>query len=165
MGLNNRGVTLVELIAAMTITVIITSAAYGLYGYFVKTIHTSSEYGKTEAETYQKMDMISSILRRSDALLSLSHEEFSLRTSQGDTVRYHYSEDSLYRVESEYERSLWIIIDSLTITVSQDSSGWLLSSISAVYPGRFDNFHKVNRSVVIYREKQTLKENDWGFFD
>lgn len=165
MGLNNRGVTLVELIAAMTITVIITSAAYGLYGYFIKTIHTSSEYGRTEQDTYRKIDMISSIFRRSDALLSLSPENLSLRTSRGDTISYEYSEDTLYRIEKDESRTVWMVIDSLTITAPEESEGWLISSISAQYPGRFNNYHRVVKDVVIFLEKPTLKENDWGFFE
>lgn len=165
MGLNSRGVTLVELIAAMTITVIITSAAYGLYGYFIKTIHTSSQYGETEQSTYRKIEMITSKFRRSDAVLSLSPEEFSLRTSRGDTVQYQYIEDSLYIVKEDEDNALWMIIDSLTFKVPKDKKGWLNCNISAQYPGRFDNFHRVSRSVVIFLEEATLEEDDWGFFD
>ncbi len=160
---SNAGVTLVELAVVMVVSVIVTTAAYGIYGYFMKTIAHSSRFTSSEQGAYQKLGMLSSTFRRSQAILKLTPEEISYRDSQGDTLSLIYREDTLYRRFSESEITPWFTLDSLKFTQSEDSLGWVNCTLSCSYPGQFENFHTIKQTVVIYRETEVLREEDWGF--
>ncbi len=160
---SRSGVSLVELMVVMVVSVIVSSAAYGIYGYFMKTIAHSSHYSNNERGAYQKLSMLSSTLRRSQAVLKSTNDELIIRDSKGDTVTYYYFEDSLFRKKSENEKKLWFTVDSLKITPLEEIVGWTNCTIRCSYPGQFNTTHTVKKQVVINSEKAIVREDDWGF--
>ncbi len=165
MEMKNRGVTMIELMMIMILSVIVTSAIYSLYGFFIKSVHQSNQYTNTEQSSYRKLGMITSLLRRSEQVLSITPVSVTFLTSSGDTLSLSYSENTLYRNSPSEEQDPWIVFDSFSILSPQEDSGWMNLTISGTYQGRFNNYHTINSNVVIYRKPEVVGEEDWGFWD
>lgn len=163
MELNNRGMTLIELVTAMVITTIVTGAAYGLYGYFMKTIQKSQRFSQSEQGCYRKLEMVTSQLRRAQSVLSLAADSLQYIDSRGDTISLSYQSDTLYRIKSD-EQNPWFTVDSLSFSSGSDSTGWNAITIQCGYPGQMKEFHFLKRTVTCYIEAQTTSEESWGFW-
>lgn len=163
MELNNRGMTLIELVTAMVITTIVTGAAYGLYGYFMKTIQKSQRFSQSEQGSYQKLEMMTSQLRRAQSILVIATDSIQYVDSRGDTTSLKFSNDTLYRTR-EGEQHPWFTVDSLSFKPGSDSTGWNAVTIQCGYPGQMKEFHYLKRSVTCYIETQMTSEESWGFW-
>ncbi len=162
-ALNTKGLTLVELLVAIVISTIVIGGAYSAYTALYKSVIISQRHTESEQGTYRKIDMITSTIRRSPAVLALSPNKITLETSDRDSLALVIRNDTIFRQPSDSLPRFWFTMDSCAFEYPLNDSGWIIATIRGSYPGRFAKSHAVKRSVTLFRKPEKIRENEWGF--
>lgn len=159
---DSRGITLTELLVAITVALVVTTVAWDFYRDFQRSVIFSSRFSENEQGAYRKVGMIVSQFRRASSVQTNGEGSCRLVTHSGDTIRFTIRHDTLFRATAGSTEKAWFPLDSLSISIPGDS-GWVSAEIRGTYPGRFKTSHAVSQRVTVFLEPSHGTDHHWGF--
>ena len=153
--------TMTDLLVAITLSILVGSVAWQFFTRFQQTVIFSSGLTEREQSAYRHVGMVVSQLRRSSAVMKNTDGSCRFIAENGDTITLSIRNDSLYRTVAGSPKKLWFLLDSCSITIPADS-GWTMAKISATYPGRFKESHRITQTVTLFVDPRKALQT-WNF--
>jgi type II secretory pathway component PulJ len=89
------GFTLIELVASISLLVIVTFTVLSVYKYCMSTYETCYEKISSQQNARQALIMLSTAIRQADSVNVVSPYKIELRTFEGENIQYYFEKNAL----------------------------------------------------------------------
>jgi prepilin-type N-terminal cleavage/methylation domain-containing protein len=134
MNNKNRGVTLTELLVAMSLSVLVLSAIFGTYSFYTRSTLGVQKTNHLRENQRLLLHKIFTQLKKSKSVTSLTENSIIFIDKSSDTIAYSFEYDSLYySINSETPKSIKEVTGFSVATVetlSESETDWRLIRLS-----------------------------------